>query len=133
VTFRDLIAAHFAARMARNPHYSLRAFAHALRVDHSTLSQWMRGRRPLTPRAMERTGWRLGMTPRDLRGHVQPGTLDCNSRHLLALVEQHQFKADVRWIAARLALSTDEVNITLQRLLRRGLLQMENPGRWRVT
>jgi DNA-binding IclR family transcriptional regulator len=131
--FRDLLAAHFAARMARNPRYSLRAFACTLRVDHSTLSQWLRGRRPVTPRTMERTGWRLGMTPRDLRGHFERGTLDRHSRRVLALVEQHQFKADVRWIAARLGLSTDEVNVTLQRLLRRGLLQMDTPGRWRVT
>jgi DNA-binding transcriptional regulator YdaS (Cro superfamily) len=133
VTFRDVLAAHFAGRMARNQQYSLRAFARALRVDHSTLSQWISGRRPLTPRAIEQTGWRLGLTPRDLRAHFARAMLDRDSRRVLALVAQDQFEADVPWIAAQLGLSTDEVNITLQRLLRRGLLQMETPRRWRVT
>ena len=38
----------FARRRARNGRYSLRAFARDLGCDHSTLSQWMRGTRPLT-------------------------------------------------------------------------------------
>src|SRR5436305_268850 len=36
-------------RQRRNRRYSLRAFARDLGCDHSTLSQWMRGRRALTP------------------------------------------------------------------------------------
>jgi len=38
----------FARRQARNARYSLRSFARDLECDHATLSQWMRGKRPIT-------------------------------------------------------------------------------------
>ncbi|MGZ8853044.1 MAG: helix-turn-helix domain-containing protein, partial [Thermoanaerobaculia bacterium] len=48
---------------ANNPRYSLRAFARSLQIDHSTLSQIVRGRRRVTTRAIRSLGVRLRMTP----------------------------------------------------------------------
>jgi transcriptional regulator with XRE-family HTH domain len=133
VTFRQLLESEFLRRACRNPRYSLRAFAHHLHVDASTLSRWLRGRRPLTPRAIEQTGWRLGFLPRELRAHFPPDTLDATSRRLLAIVGTDGFTTDSRWLASRLDVTPDEINIALQRLMRRGLLQMCGDRRWRVT
>jgi len=47
-SFRLRLQAELARRCAGNPRYSLRAFARRLGVDHSTLSQLLRGRRALT-------------------------------------------------------------------------------------
>ena len=43
-----------------NPHYSLRAFAKYLAIDHATISQVV-GARPLTARTILRLGTRLGL------------------------------------------------------------------------
>jgi transcriptional regulator with XRE-family HTH domain len=58
-SFRSYLEEELARRAGRNPRYSLRAFARHLGVDHSTLSQWLRGRRTISSRAIERLGARL--------------------------------------------------------------------------
>src|SRR5689334_7684944 len=61
--FRRVLQEELALRCARNPRYSLRAFARYLKLDHSTLSQLLRGRRRFTARTVERIGARLSLTP----------------------------------------------------------------------
>ncbi len=58
-TFAAVLRAELTRRCARNPSYSLRAFARALDVDHATLSQLLRGRRSLTREVIEQLGERL--------------------------------------------------------------------------
>jgi DNA-binding transcriptional regulator YdaS (Cro superfamily) len=108
-----LLESELARRRARNPRYSLRAFAGRLRIDHSTLSQWMRGRRTLTP-----------------RGLAQIRRLDLHDFAILDLVRRHDFRPDSRWIAAQLRVGVDETNVALQRLLRLNLLTMDAADRW---
>src|SRR5215207_181415 len=60
---RRVLQEELALRCARNPRYSLRAFARYLALDHSTLSQLLRGRRRFTSRTIERIGKRLSLTP----------------------------------------------------------------------
>jgi transcriptional regulator with XRE-family HTH domain len=61
--FRQFLQEELASRCVRNPRYSLRAFARYLRLDHSTLSQLLRGRRRFTARTVERIGTRLSLAP----------------------------------------------------------------------
>ena len=61
--FRQMLQEELAKRCARNPRYSLRAFARYLALDHSTLSQLLRGRRRFTARTVERIGKRLALSP----------------------------------------------------------------------
>src|SRR5215217_8006129 len=61
--FRQVLQEELAQRCARNPRYSLRAFARYLTLDHSTLSQLLRGRRRFTARTIERVGKRLSLSP----------------------------------------------------------------------
>jgi transcriptional regulator with XRE-family HTH domain len=119
VVFRRLLAGELARRAAANQRYSVRAFARQLGVDHATLSQWLRGRRPITPRTVARLAPRLAAStgaPSDLA--------------ILALLPAAEFRPDSRWIARTLGMSVDDVNMTLQRLLRLGRLQMTTRDAW---
>lgn len=152
-SFRLRLQAELARRCAGNPRYSLRAFARRLGVDHSTLSQLLRGRRALTRPAIERLGARLGLDaaaietyaareplwsalPGGRLAEMQQLTRDAASlvsewHHyaMLELVRLKSFRPDSRWVARVLGLTVDEVNVALQRLVRLGLLEMRGE-RW---
>ena len=49
---------------------------------------------------------------------------------ILELVHTRGFQTDSRWIARRLGISVDDVNVALQRLLRLNLLEMTSSKRW---
>jgi transcriptional regulator with XRE-family HTH domain len=119
IGFRGLLAGELTRRAAKNRRYSVRAFARHLGVDHATLSQWLRGRRTITPRTVALLAPRLATTagtPPDLA--------------ILALVPTTGFQANSRWIAATLGVSVDDVNMALQRLLRLRLLHMTTRDEW---
>ncbi len=123
-------------------------------MDHSTLSQLLRGRRRLTPRTVRRCGIRLGLDEESLAEFLRAedanrdgdsatlgdvfrlasdtASLIAEWQHyaILELVRLRDFRPDSRWIARVLGLSVDEVNVALQRLLRLGLLTMDAPDRW---
>ena len=149
LSFRRHLQGELGRRCARNPRYSLRAFARHLGVDHSTLSQILRGRRALGPTAIGRMGRKLGLDAATLHLYVEverheraraaapPSAAEQLTRdaiavlaepHHLALLELTQlpdFRADVRWAARVLGVSADDVNIALSRMARIGLLRME--------
>ena len=130
VTLLHELRREYARRTQRNPRYSLRAFARGLGVDHATLSQWFRNVRPMTPRAIETVGWKLGRAPRELRAAFDAAALDATSRRILDAVSSGT-RLTTPELARDLGVSIDGINIALQRLLRRGLLQMDACGTWR--
>jgi uncharacterized protein (TIGR02147 family) len=154
VDFRHFLQEELARRCARNRHYSLRAFAKFLEMDHSTLSQILRGKRRLMSRTVRRCGMRLGLDEQSVAefaraaerepefddaglGEVRRLASDTASlvaewQHyaILEMVRLREFRTDSRWIARVLGLQVDEVNVALQRLLRLGLLTMDAPDRW---
>lgn len=149
-SFRLFLQSELAQRCARNPNYSLRAFAMHLDVDHSTLSQWLRGRRTITARSIESIGATLGLSPERIQHYVSrtsrdedaaPGawyltpetmSLVADWYHfaILELTQLESFRPDSRWIARVLGIGVDEVNVALQRLIRLDLLDMETMTRW---
>jgi transcriptional regulator with XRE-family HTH domain len=68
--FRERLTREFEARQDNNPRYSLRAFAAFLDIDHSTLSQILRGRRRITTGQLRQWAWKLGMTPEEIAIYV---------------------------------------------------------------
>lgn len=156
-SFRLFLQQELAYRCSRNSQYSLRSFALQLDKDHSTLSQLLRGKRPMTEKTIEQIGSKLGLE-RDLINsfiareklagpHDAPladvhllaqqltqdtAELVSNVYHytILELVRLAEFKPDSRWIARVLGITTDEVNVALNRLIRLGLLEMEARDRW---
>lgn len=152
--FVRFLQEHYESRRARNPRYSLRAFASYLGLDHSTLSQILRGRRTLTDRTIVRIGERLGLSEEIIGSYLSPGRtekrrvshIERESRQLaldtfevisdwhhfalLELTHVKEFKPDSRWIARALGITTDAVNIAISRLTRLRLLAMREDGRW---
>ncbi|MCI0389292.1 MAG: DUF4423 domain-containing protein [Acidobacteria bacterium] len=153
-SFRLYLQAELARRCSSNAQYSLRSFALHLGINHSTLSQLLRGKRPLTPRTIEKLGLRLGLERAEIEAFVAYETLsntspsvvsnqirqlandaarllsDAVHRTILELTQLEDFKPDSRWIARVLNLPVDEVNIALTRLIRLGLLEMTSHNRW---
>jgi predicted enzyme related to lactoylglutathione lyase/transcriptional regulator with XRE-family HTH domain len=147
VLFRHYLQAELASRCARNPRYSLRAFARHLGIDGSTLSQILRGRRVLSPAMIRRLSTKLGLADAQLETFLaaepdrqkqaarQLAALDAvrvlSEPHHLALLELVRlpdFRPDVRWISRVLGIPADTVNVAVARLLRLGLLRMTGTG-----
>ena len=150
--FRRVLQEELALRCARNPRYSLRAFARYLDLDHSTLSQLLRGRRRFTARTIERMGKRLSLAPemitqfvelertppepwtsRELRQLSRDAAASLAEWHhhaILELTRLTSFKPDVRWISRVLDVPVDDVNVAITRLARLGLLDMRSPTMW---
>jgi transcriptional regulator with XRE-family HTH domain len=151
-SFRLRLQSELARRCAANAQYSLRAFAMQLEVDHSTLSQWIRGRRAITPRSIEAVGEKLGLSKEAIARYVENAgregegdpddsgaLLDAETVALIAdwhhfaileLTRLREFRPDSRWIARVLDIGVDEVNVALQRMIRLGLLEMASKERW---
>lgn len=154
VSFRAYLKSEFARRCSANAQYSLRSFAMQLETDHSTLSQLLRGKRPLTEKMIRKLSERLPLSRNEVDGFVnyeslltsEPAgelieirqlvqdtlSLISNSYHLniLELVHQDEFRPDSRWIARLLDITVDEVNVAVSRLVRLGLLEMSSVDRW---
>ena len=126
MTFRTVLQVELERRRAANPRYSLRSFARDLSVDHSTLSQILRGRRRLTGRNVRAFGRRLRL---DAARIAELCALE-NESAILAAFERPNFRADSRWVATMVGIPLDEVNVTLQRLLRKRIMTMTAPARW---
>lgn len=151
-TFRLFLQTELARRCARNARFSLRSFAQQLRIDHSTLSQMLRGRRAMTARTIETLGRRLKLSDGRINAFVEaeavagaPAPVSpvrqlaadaaevvADPRHfaILELTHVAQFRADTRWVARVLGCTADEVNVALQRLLRLKLMAMPRADRW---
>jgi transcriptional regulator with XRE-family HTH domain len=128
VVFRETLKRELARRQANNARYSLRAFARALHTDHSTLSQIIRGSRRATPRLIRTLGNALRLTTEAIEDTCSTE----NDLAVLAAIRRPAFKADTRWIATMTGLPMDDVNISLQRLLYLGAIEMSAQGEWRI-
>jgi len=126
VTFRIVLHTEFQRRRAANPRYSLRSFARDLSVNHSTLSQMLRGTRRLTGRNVRALGRRLRLDAPDIAEFC---ALE-NESAVLSALDRPNFQADSRWVASVVGIPLDEVNVTLQRLLRKRIVTMAARARW---
>ena len=108
IRLRTILAEEFARRRAVNPRYSLRAFARSVAMEHSTVSQFLRGKRPLTWKAIGRiAGSMRWIGASVLRVSPQGGGFDS------------------REVARRLGISVDEVNVALTDLCLFGVFQLK--------
>ena len=126
VTLRIVMQTELARRRSANPRYSLRSFARDLAVDHSTLSQILRGTRRLTGRSVRAFGRRLRLPAPRI---AELCALE-NESAVLSALDRPNFQADSRWVASMVGIPLDEVNVTLQRLLRKRIMAMTTRGRW---
>lgn len=125
MSFAAFLLHALAQRKARNPSYSLRAFARDLSCDHATLSQWMREKRPLTQDALERLCERLGVTGPAIEYAIHFDPFDLVVLQTATAMEG----PTVAGIADACGCDMDTVNISISRLLRLRMLTMEG-ARW---
>src|SRR5262245_58028053 len=126
VTFRSLLQAEFDRRRAANRRYSLRAFARSLSIDHSALSQILRGRRRLTLRSVRALAPKLALDAAAVAEHCAAE----NDAAILDAIGRPNFRADSRWLASMSGIPLDQVNVALQRLLRKGMVVMQSRQTW---
>jgi len=147
--FRTRLREELSRRRLVNRRYSVRAFGEFLGVDHSTLSQVLRGIRPVPAGCIREWAARLRLGAeetalyaaadladdfeslarrmRHMQWMAEAAALMGNSAHwqLLQLLRAPDWRPDVRWMAQRLDVEVDRLNDALARLLRLGLLSVE--------
>jgi hypothetical protein len=153
--FRRRLEAEFRARRAKNPRYSLRAFAAFLGADHSSLSQILRSLRRIPARQIRSWGRKLGLLPEETAAYIaaehvpdepvsqrqeqlRHWTAEAMAvvtgdlhRQMLCLTQTRGFRPDCRWIAGQTGATVDQVNVALSRLLRLRLLEITSTGAWK--
>jgi uncharacterized protein (TIGR02147 family) len=150
--FRIFLQQELVGRCQKNPKYSLRAFAKALSVGPSALSDMLNGKRTITKNMTERLGLALGLSPDHIEAFFRdefPSDFDSDKaiyrQHtldtfaiisdwyhyaILALMRVKDFKPTSAWVAKSLGISKPEANLAIERLVRVGLLRKEKDGKW---
>ena len=142
-------------RCRKNPNYSLRAFARALKIDSSSLSAILNEKRKVSPKIAKKLLDELGVDPATkqkiitsmvgLEDAAPPAAefvememekmrviADWEHFAILALLETDDCKHSVSWISNKLDIGTGTVMEALSRLEKVGMLKKEN-GKWLTT
>jgi transcriptional regulator with XRE-family HTH domain len=152
---QSLLQAELTKRRERNARYSLRSFARDLGLDHSTLSQVLRGERRFPASRIAATGRRLGLNAEEIAAWKAAASApdastsermeqlrnwsaealaifgEPHHHELLQACHESSFQPDSRWLAAQLGVTVDAVNVAAARLARLGLLEMTGASHWR--
>lgn len=110
IRLRTILRDELSRRRRVNPRYSLRAFARSVEIEHSTLSQLLRGKRTMTWKSIGR----IAGTMRWLGAAM-----------ILQVQAQTQRPFDSRILARSLKVSVDEVNVALTDLCLFGLMELK--------
>ena len=141
---------------SRNNQFSLRAFARLLEVSPASLSEFLNGKRNLSPKMLKRLGEKLCLAPEDIEvlnekivrekkgishkplNHKKNIQLQNDQYFLVAdwryyailcLAETSEFKEDYEWIGERLKTSPSKIKAAMERLIRLGFLTYDNEGK----
>lgn len=147
--FRLTIKNEFLKRKKKNPNYSIRSFAKFLNVEHSSLTQIISGKRPLSDKMCQRIGHALGYSSIKMRTLKKT---DLNSKSfdrykkleddtfkviadwyyyaILELTYCETFKPSVRWISRVLGVPYTQAAEAVERLKRLNYLEVTPDGRW---
>ena len=123
---RLLLQSEFERRRARNPRYSLRAFARQLATHHSSITRILNERHRLTPTRVHALGRRLGLTAAE----IDAACLHEHVELVAELVARPGFRPDARWIAMRAGLTIDEVNVAVHLLVHARRVTMTSATHW---
>ncbi|MEE6249844.1 MAG: TIGR02147 family protein [Bdellovibrionota bacterium] len=147
--FRLYLERELQRRVKSNSGYSLRSFARDLDTDPSLLSKLIRGKRKISNKQIDRLGKLLNLSLRSIESFKTDSYLDYTQEEpyqlsldqfdiiadwqhyaILEMMSLKSFKPDIKWIAKKLNLSTQEVGTCLQRLQRVGILKIHPNGKW---
>ncbi|MES2857541.1 MAG: DUF4423 domain-containing protein [Bdellovibrionota bacterium] len=137
-------------RIKKNPNYSLRSFAKQLEIDASTLSKMLKGKRTVGRKSITQLGQKLGLSNKQIERFLDQESdgkdTPMSEYELLALdqfavisdwyhfaimelMHVDGFKPDHKRIAKSLGIKAVEVNVAVERLVRIGMLEIQN-GKW---
>jgi uncharacterized protein (TIGR02147 family) len=156
LAIQKILREEFARAKAKNPSYSVRAFAKRLQVSSATISQLLNGKRKASSRLARKVADRLTLGPKDqsalmslfdekkkvgdVADRREPLELEADQFQLIAdwhhfailsLLETENCKSDSAWIARRLGLPQRIVQSGIERLLRLELIVLEG-GSYRI-
>ncbi len=139
--FRRILQQTLMDRVKKNPHYSIRAFAKALGIESSSLSQMINGQRPITQKMRLRLSDKLGLPPETHTAayenfvpvDVEVFKIISDWYHyaILELTHLDHFKPQVKWVAKVLGLSINEVHDAVRRLRKLDMLGITADGQWK--
>ncbi len=145
--FSEWLQREYLNRRKKNQNYSIRAFARYLKLDPSTVSQLLSGKRQPSKKFAQSVFAQLGISPKDRETLISclgmKMNTDKNNYHLIALDSfklladwYHfaileltcvtDFKYDFVWIASQLNLSVTEARQAVERLIRLDLVEEKN-------
>lgn len=148
--FRSFLQEELLRRCRKNPGYSLRSFARVLKIDASSLSQMIRGKRKLSISTIERLSQNLNLEPHQISQFKLKGDslkrkvlkelstdafniiADWYHHALLELPRMKDFEPNPKWAARVLGTTVTEIHMALERLQRVGLLRIEKDQSWTV-
>lgn len=141
---------------SKNNQFSLRAFARLLQVSPASLSEFLNGKRNLSPKMLKKLAEKLCLPPQDInllnekiirekkgvshnpksaKKNVQLENdqyflvADWHYYSILCLAETPEFKEDHEWIAKRLKTTLPKVKEAMERLIRLGFLTYDSQGK----
>ena len=126
---RTRLEQEYQRRLARNPRYSVRAFARSLSLHHTTVGRLINGTRSASPTLLHNVARRLGLSPEEIRIAQQQ---EMASR-VLAASQSPDFRADSRWITMKTGIDIDDVNRALHLLIHDRRLVMSGTTSWTVS
>lgn len=148
----DLLKTEFVERSRRNPNYSLRAYARSLKLDSSTLSAIIRGKRAvsikMTKRILDQMKIDDSLRLKLAKSFFSNGNVEVKNifelsvdmlesisswEHfaILSLLQTDDVKPSVSWVADRLNLSLGRAIESMDRLERLGLISRKEK-KWTV-
>lgn len=145
---QSLLMEELANAQAKNPRYSMRAYAKKVGVSQAAISQILSGKRAISKKSARRILSGLDRNPSEIErllGGTAPEfkSLDADSFHLIAdwhyfailsLAETRGFRSSPEWIASRLGISKKIAEGAIERLVRIGLLESDpKNGKLRAT
>lgn len=137
--FIEALRSDFSVRLRRNPQYSLRAYAKALKVDQSLLSKILGGKRMPSEKFVSEIGPRIGFAPVPLKSEKDKTFFKLSEDMFTVLSEWYHFailtlikiegaKVQPSRLAKRLGLHLFEIDEALLRLERTGFLKKAKGG-----
>lgn len=145
----ELLKKTLAERCAKNPQYSVRAFARATGISHTVLSLVLSGKRTLSKKATLKLADHLELDPKQRQSLLASkekiqsddyqmlslDTFDVISDWyhyaILSLLELPEAEFEATWIAQRLGINPLNAKMAMERLQRVGLIEQDDEGRWR--
>ena len=147
---KKLMKLRLSEMQAKNPQFSLRAFAKSLDIHAASLSEFFNGKRQFSPKLQRKIIQALNIAP-DTKElllsmvetdnnepmSVERVQLDTDSYHLvtdpiyysiLCLIETNDFKEDFDWMARRLKTSIPKIQEATERLERTGYIKRLDDG-----